>query len=1042
MLFRVAAVALVLVATSVASVPAQDLGPLSGRVSDPYGVPVAGVDVRVVSVSGYVEAVRSDGAGRFRFPALVTGLYEITFLRDGYLGQDRTVVVSAEIPAVVVVELEPAVPAVLSGAVVDEQGLALPGATVELRRGSAPAVVLVTDAAGRFRVSPARPGDWSVAASLPGFFSASDGATVAFGETTTVTLVLALDFGLAEEVVVVGSRQAEPRTVADSAVPVDVLQAADFESQPRADMAELLRALAPSFNVNTQPISDAATIIRPVNLRNLPPDHLLVLVNGKRRHRGAVIAWLGNGLSDGAQGPDLSAIPSIAVRQAELLRDGAAAQYGSDAISGVLNFQLKDARDGGSVVVSTGSYLTPNTGDPAACAATVAPGGYSHSCDAIGGRAGAYSFAGNVGLPIGASGFGNLSLEYGESDPTNRALQRADAGELRALGNTAVRDTAQVWGLPRVSGDLKAFGNFGFDAGLYRPYAQVNYARREVLGGFYYRHPHSRGGVFRGPVVGGLPTLLVGDRLAAGTGGAESAGCPTVPVVDGRPDPDALAAVEAHPDCFTLYSRFPGGFTPQFGGTLFDMSAVTGVRYLRPDGFGWDVSAGVGRSRVDQVLSSTVNASLGLDTPTSFRPGTAEQTDADVNFDLTVPLRAGFHLTTGAEWRQEAFALGAGDRASWAIGPYAAQGFSSGSNGFNGYRPDTAAGRWGRANVAFYGDLEHRDSEGRWTLGGAARGARFEDFGTTLNGKLAARVGLPGSVSLRGAVSTGFRAPTPGQQNAFNVTTAFIGGELVNRGVVPPTSGVAMARGGGQLQPERSVHYSLGMVRSGRRMHFAVDAFLVEVSDRLSLSREISLTAPEVDLLLAEGIPEARNFPVFRFFVNDFATRTYGFDATWQWDVGAGTVGAALNRTVTELHSLAGTVIDAYRVATLERGLPETRWQLWARPEIGAWRFLARYNWYGSYWDAEDGRNAQGLGVVVDPWLYPAYPGRGLLDVEATRDLGSDLSLSVGATNVLSAWPAENPYAAYTVGNRYGQFSPFGFEGAYVYARINYGWGS
>ena len=646
--------------------------------------------------------------------------------------------------------------------------------------------------------------------------------------------------------------------------------------------------------MNTQPISDAATIVRPVNLRNLPPDHLLVLVNGKRRHRGAMIAWLGNGLSDGAQGPDLSSIPSIAIRQAELLRDGAAAQYGSDAIAGVLNFQLKDARRGGSVSISTGSHLTPNVGNRSGCEAAVAPEGYAHSCDAIGGRAGAYSFAGNVGLPVGESGFANLSLEYGGSDPTNRAVQRTDAQNLLDVGNTSVRDTAQVWGVPRVSDDVKAFANLGFQAGLYRPYLHANYARREVLGGFYYRHPYSRGGVFRGPEIDGGPSLLVGDRLLAESGGLSSAGCPGIPIVDGLPDSVALAAVEANPDCFTLFSRFPGGFTPQFGGTLFDGSTVAGVRYLRPDGFGWDLSAGVGRSRVHQLLTNSVNASLGPDTPTTFRPGMAEQTEVNVNFDVTVPLDAGFHLATGAEWRQEAFRLGAGERASWEIGPYAAQGFSSGSNGFNGYRPDTAAGRWARANIAAYADLEHRDDDGRWTLAAALRAEHFADFGVTLNGKVAGRLVLPASFALRGAVSTGFRAPTPGQQNSFNVTTAFIGGELVNRGVVPSTSSVALSRGGGQLQPEHSTHYSLGLVRQVQNMYFSVDGFWVDVSDRLALSREISLSPFEVDALLAEGIPEARNFPVFRFFVNDFATRTRGFDVTWHWDIGAGLVGAAL----------------------------------------------------------------------------------------------------------------------------------------------------
>ena len=1021
-------------------VTAQPNGSVAGRVVDGFGEPVDGVVVEVVSFSGYRLAVTTAGGGRYDLKGLVPGSYVLAALHESYLPQGQTVEVLAGAGLQVSLIIASRVPTQLGGVVVDPQGLALPGALVEISSVGGSPTALNADAAGRFLVSPVRPGRWRVAASLSGFVSSEAVVDVRFAQTADVSVRLALDYELAEEVVVVGSRrQTEQRTVMDSPVPVDVLTAEDFVSQPRTDMVELLRTLAPSFNVNTQPISDAATVVRPVNLRNLAPDHLLVLVNGKRRHRAAVIAWLGTGLSEGSQGPDVSVVPAIAVRQAELLRDGAAAQYGSDAIAGVVNFELKDARQGGSVVLSTGTYLTPNSGDPGTCSA--GGGGLSaHSCSGIGGRAKSYSFAGNVGLPVGSSGFANLSLEYGGSEPTNRAVQRADAQALSLVGNTAVRDTAQLWGAPRVEDDLKAFVNFGGPVGLLTPYGHANYARRTVTGGFYYRHPYTRAGVFRGPEVNGSPSLLVGDRIAAQTGGAASAGCPSVPVQGGLPDQAALARVESDPQCFTFFSRFPGGFAPQFGGTLLDLSALGGVRYLRPNGFGWDLSAGVGRSSIDQVLHHSLNASLGWDSPTSFRPGSAGQTEVGINFDVTVPVGSRFHVAAGGEWRDEAFSLGAGDPASWAIGPYAAQGFSSGSNGFTGYRPDTAVGRWSRSNVAAYGDVEYRDPDGRLTLAGALRAERFADFGSTVTGKVAGRLALDASLSLRGAVSTGFRAPTPGQQQAFNVTTAFIGGQLVNRGVVPATSAVALARGGSQLQPERSAHYSVGLVHQVPRMQMAVDFFVVDVSDRLALSREISLTPGEVDVLLSEGIPEARNFPVFRFFVNDFASATSGVDLTWSWRTGLATVGAAFNRTVTRLHSLDGTVIDQYRIATLERGLPDNRWQLWASPRVGPWTITARYSWFGGYWDSEDARNAQGLGIVPEPWLYPSYPGRGLLDIEGTLAVSEELDLSVGVQNALSTWPAENPHAPFTVGNRYGQFSPFGFEGSYLYSRLRYGW--
>ena len=194
------------------------------------------------------------------------------------------------------------------------------------------------------------------------------------------------DIGFTEEIVVTGTR-ARPRSVVESMVPIDVISSEDFANQGDTDLGNQLRALVPSYNVNAQPISDAATVVRPANLRNLAPDHTLVLINGKRRHRAAVIYWLGNGVADGAQGPDISTIPSIALRQVEVLRDGASAQYGSDAIAGVLNFLLKDDREGGSFELRTGGFTA--------------------------GDGNTTSFAGNIGLPLGETGFANFSIEIG-----------------------------------------------------------------------------------------------------------------------------------------------------------------------------------------------------------------------------------------------------------------------------------------------------------------------------------------------------------------------------------------------------------------------------------------------------------------------------------------------------------------------------------------------------------------------------------------------------------------------------------------------------
>ena len=928
----------------------------------------------------------------------------------------------------------------ISGTVTDATGGILPGVTVEARGAAGSGQVTVTDGTGQFTFSGLAPGTYDVTFTLSGFTAPAQVVEVSADATASIHVEMTVG-GFEELVVVVGSR-AQPRSVTDSTVPVDVIRSEDFASQGSTDLAEQLRTVIPSFNVSIQPISDAGTIVRPVNLRNLAPDHTLILVNGKRRHRAAVITWLGNGIADGSQGPDLSVIPSIAIRQAEVLRDGAAAQYGSDAIAGVMNFQLKDARSGGSLELRTGAYRDANPGSLSTCGDGII-GDIKHSCNGIGGRGQAFTVAGNAGLPLGTTGFVNLSLEYGNAGPTNRSIQRTDAQSIIAAGNTNLRNPAQVWGSPRLEDDLKLFVNFGhLFANQLQLYGHTNYASRTVTGGFYFRNPHTRGGVFRGPVVDGLPTLLVGDRVWAETGVKGAGGCPAVPIIGNVPDTAALQQVEADPNCFTLYSRFPGGFTPQFGGDLIDHSVVVGLRRLSSTGLNWDASINIGTSKVDQFIFDTVNGSLGYETPTSFEPGSYQQHDVNVNFDVSYPVSDMVNVAVGTEWRDEQFTIGAGGQPSWEIGPYAAQGFSSGSNGFNGYRADTTAGSWSRSNVAVYGDVEFNDPGGQWTVGTAVRFENFEDFGTTTNGKLAARVELTEAFSLRGAVSSGFRAPTPGQQHAFNVTTAFIGGQLTNNGVVPATSAVAIARGGGQLQPEKSLNVSAGVVVEQGPFTFTADYFRINIDDRVALSQEIALSEPEILTLLDEGIPEARNFPVFRFFLNDFSTTTQGLDLISSLAIGRTTASAVFNYTDTAVKNIESAVLDEFRINTLERGLPNTRWNVSIMHRADRWSLMGRLNYFGQFWDSEDGRNAVDVaGGPAAPWLYPAYSGKALLDLELGIPLGDAVTLAVGGENVLNTYPEVNMFGADTVGNQYGQFSPFGFNGAYFYTRLNYRWG-
>ena len=887
----------------------------------------------------------------------------------------------------------------IAGAVTDGAGGALPGVTVEARgpAAGAPARIAVTDGAGRFAFAGLDPGAYELTFVLPGFVT-----VVRSGVAPGADLDVRMQAQFEETVVVVGTR-AEPRSITASPVPIDAIPYQDLVSRGAADLSDQLRSVVPSYHVNTQPISDAATIVRPVNLRGLAPDHTLVLVNGKRRHRSAVINWLGNGAADGAQGPDVSVIPAIAIRQVEVLRDGASAQYGSDAIAGVINFQLKDDRAGGAVEVRTGVH---GAGD---------------------GRA--YSFAGNAGLPLGAAGFVNLSVEYGNAGPTSRSVQRDDAQALIDAGNVHVADPVQIWGSPEIDDDLKLFGNFGylFDNGL-QFYGHSNYARKQVTGGFYFRNPNTRWGIYS---ADGGGSLLIGDALDARDGVPDgSAHCPAVAIVRHVPDPAALQAVFDDPDCFSFQEILPGGFTPQFGGESMDASVVAGLRGLGADGLVWDASAGVGAHEVDLFITNTVNASLGPATPLDFRPGLNRQREVNLNFDLSYAATGRVNVAAGAEWRQEKFTAGAGDRASWVTGPYGAQGFAATSNGFPGYGPLTA-GAWSRSNVALYGDVEVRDPEEVWTAGGAVRVERFSDFGVTADGKVSGRYRVAAALALRGGVSTGFRAPTPGQANVFNTSVEFDQetNDSVFNVTVPPVWTIAGLYGAAALQPERSVNVTAGAVIDAGPFTLTADYFRIDLRDRIGLSQNFRFTPRDVAVLVAEGVESARDLRNFRFFTNAFDTRTQGVDLVGAWTPpalgGRTAFSVVFNRTDTAVTGFDPGALDAVRVRELQEAVPKTRWNAAVDHDFGSVRLLGRLHFYGGWWDTED---------------FLRYGGKHLLDLEAAVPLRGGTTLAFGGRNVLNVYPDEHPFARRRLGNRYSQFTPFGFNGGFYYVRITHAW--
>ena len=584
--------------------------------------------------------------------------------------------------------------------------------------------------------------------------------------------------------------------------------------------------------------------MRPASLRGLPPDSTLILVNGKRRHRSSVITFLGGSLN-GAHAPDLAAIPAIALKRVEVLRDGAAAQYGSDAVAGVMNFVLKDAPDSGTVEARWGKFYAGD-GDT-------------------------NSIAANLGVPLDLpfiqSGFANISFEYGQSAPTVRADHHPGAQKIINARKDArlaptVASRTQFWGAPEFQYDYKLFGNLGMKLNSRAEvYAFGNYAQRKIEGGFYYRNPNTRDALFvKNP---GDKNLLVADLSPDGT--KDDLDCPPVEVNDEAEYSNEIAGLPSH--CFIFNQKFPGGFTPRFGGTVRDWSGAVGIRGDVSD-WHYDLSAVFGQHSTEFFMKQTVNPQLALlrtNIPTDYKPGTYTERDRVINFDLarslpTTMLPSPLNIGLGLEYRVEEFETSAGDENSTfhdqSPGGLGEQGFGIGSNGFVGF-PREIATKNNRGSYAAYVDLETNVTKDL-LVGLAGRYEEFETFGETLNGKANARWQATPMMALRGSISTGFRAPTVGQANIQSVTTAIEDGKLTNQLNFPASLLTGIVEGAKPLTPEKAFNLSAGTVLDFGNLSVTLDYYRIKVRDRIALSDNQPLTPAEKDLLLASGVENAK----------------------------------------------------------------------------------------------------------------------------------------------------------------------------------------
>ena len=799
---------------------------------------------------------------------------------------------------------------------------------------------------------------------------------------------------IAEEVAVIGTRRGAQSTER-LAVPVDVLDAERLGGQ--GDMLDVLTARMPSYNVNREAITGAATLMRPANLRGLPAGSTLVLVNGKRRHRGAVISEFASGVNKGAQGVDLVPLIPIALQRVEILRDGASAQYGSDAIAGVMNFVLEDDPDVrrlqlqyGSTYVGDGDQLTA---------------------------------AGAFGTRLGSDGFVTVSMELKDSEPTSRGSQDPQATRLIDNGYTGVADPVVIWGAPEVKNDFKVILNGAVEAGIGELYGFGGWSGREVDGSFFYRNPNGRKGVF----LGADANLLVADLTPE-----DDAACRTVPIIEGLAVREALDAVIDDPNCFVYNEWFPGGFTPRFGGEVSDAFLTGGWRGARGE-LAYDFSVSAGRNEVAYRIRNTVNASYGPNSPTAFDPGAQSNFERLVNADFVLPVAIGaasdLNVAFGAQYHEEFFEIVAGDTESWAPGGFENQGFSVGSNGFQGFNADVA-GRFGRDSYSAYVDLE-TDVTDAWLVSGALRYEAFSDFGDTANGKLATRVEITDGFALRAAASTGFRAPSIGQSSLRRAATVVVDGELAEALTLPPTDAVARLKGGRRLRPEASVNLSVGAVFSLGAVNVAADWFRIGVDDRIALTQQ-NLSDADRAQLVAANIIGAQTVTAVSFFVNDIRTETTGadfvVDSGFDWGGGRATVTLAGNVTRTRVLE-RGATLSAAGARELEDALPDTRVAVTLDFARGAWNAVLRLNRYGTVY--EHLFNCESCAVNTDALT--------LFDAEVSWALSAAYTLSAGVENFFDRQPDKHRFAGVAgyLGADFPQKHPAGFDGGAYYLRFS-----
>ncbi len=797
----------------------------------------------------------------------------------------------------------------VTGNISDEDG-PLIGATIEVMgegKGT------VTDLDGNFSIN-LEPGEYTLEASYAGYEATQQTIRVTSGQNS-------VDFSLAAgvllgDVVVTGTR-ARPRTAISSAAPIDNFIGAVIEKQGNGDLTENLKNVVPSYTA-TPLTGDGAAFVRPTSLRGLAPDQTLVLVNSKRRHRSSLIAHFGAAMNAGSHAVDIGHIPSIAIKNLEVLRDGAAAQYGSDAIAGVFNFILKDSNRGAEAQVQVGQWYGRN---------------YGAETD--------YKVAMNFGMPLTKQGFFNISGEYTFNEELKRGNQHAAAIDL-----VGAPDPAMNWGRPESSGfrsiwnagieiapsvDLYSFGNFSDTYGNYS---------------FFFRSPNRAGVLTPVPINPNNPSegnFSWGDVYPLGF----------TPRLEGfQKDFSSVTGIKG---------QLPGAVN-------YDLSASFGynrINYilngtLNPS---WGP---LSQQNFEPGDLQQFERNLNIDLSKEF----AEKINVAVGFQRRA------EVYTMYEGDYQSYAAGPWAGVGNLVDPVASTADTTiyynapaiGANGLAG-TSKRDAGAFDGNSWGAYADLEYDITEAI-LVQAAYRHEEFKNFGSADNFKVAARVTAAKWLTLRGGYSTGFHAPTPGQANVVTITTSFDGvtGEQVQEGTVSPTNPLAVSLGGKELVPETSRNISVGLAsRITDDLTFTVDYYDIKVDDRLVKSRSLPIDNP----LFAE----------LAFYTNSLNTRTNGVDAVASWRGKDTDISLAFNYNETKVLGQTqvndvNPVSDG-TILNLENNLPKIRANASVTHDFGVLSASLRANYYGGTIDERGGGVIEDKEVVSPEILVDAelvYP--------------------------------------------------------------------